>query len=166
MVSLVRIENRGQLIYMLSEAAELEHGIMCCYLYCAFSMKRDVAEGVTEEQLKSIQGWRKTIMEIAVKEMLHMCLACTFSRRWAALLICAGPIFLQAPGPTPHPSDWRWPRSAANPWRRSCTSKGRWIWWRLTRTRPGYRRIHSRQGSAIFSPALATTGAKANCISG
>ena len=47
---------------MLSEAAELEHGIMCCYLYCAFSMKRDVAEGVTEEQLKSIQGWRKTIM--------------------------------------------------------------------------------------------------------
>jgi len=61
---------------MLSEAAELEHGIMCCYLYCAFSMKRDVAEGVTEEQLKSIQGWRKTIMEIAVEEMLHMCLAC------------------------------------------------------------------------------------------
>jgi len=61
---------------MLSEAAELEHGIMCCYLYCAFSMKRDVAEGVTEEQLKSIQGWRRTIMEIAVEEMLHMCLAC------------------------------------------------------------------------------------------
>ena len=39
-------------------------------------MKRDVAEGVTEEQLKSIQGWRRTIMEIAVEEMLHMCLAC------------------------------------------------------------------------------------------
>jgi len=86
---------------MLSEAAELEHGIMCCYLYCAFSMKRDVVEGVTEEQLTSIQGWRKTIMEIAAEEMLHTCLACTFSRRWAALLICAGPIFLQAPGPTP-----------------------------------------------------------------
>ena len=76
MVSLVRIENRGQLIYMLSEAAELEHGIMCCYLYCAFTMKRDVQEGVTEEQLNSIQRWRRTIMQIAVEEMLHMCLAC------------------------------------------------------------------------------------------
>ena len=74
--SLVRIENRGQLIYMLSEAAELEHGIMCCYLYCAFSMKRNVDEGVTEEQLSSMQRWRRTILNIAVEEMLHMCLAC------------------------------------------------------------------------------------------
>ena len=76
MDSLVRIENRGQLIYMLSEAAELEHGIMCCYLFCAFSMKRSVEEGVTEEQLNSMQRWRRTIMNIAVEEMLHMCLAC------------------------------------------------------------------------------------------
>ena len=28
----VRIENRAQLIYLLTEAAELEHGVMCCYL--------------------------------------------------------------------------------------------------------------------------------------
>ena len=49
---------------MLSEAAELEHGIMCCYLFCAFSMKRDVNEGVTGEQLNSIRRWRRTIMQI------------------------------------------------------------------------------------------------------
>jgi hypothetical protein len=61
---------------MLSEAAELEHGIMCCYLFCAFSMKRSVEEGVTEEQLNRMQRWRRTIMNIAVEEMLHMCLAC------------------------------------------------------------------------------------------
>ncbi len=72
----VRIENRAQLIYMLTEAAELEHGIMCCYLYTAFSMKRDVQEGVTKEQLGIIRRWRRTIMQIAVEEMLHMCLAC------------------------------------------------------------------------------------------
>ena len=42
----VRIENRAQLIYLLTEAAELEHGIMCCYLFAAFSMKSDVKEGV------------------------------------------------------------------------------------------------------------------------
>ena len=47
----VRIENRSQLIYLLTEAAELEHGIMCCNLFAAFSIKSDVKEGVTEEQL-------------------------------------------------------------------------------------------------------------------
>ena len=47
----VRIENRAQLIYLLTEAAELEHGIMCFYLFAAFSMQRSVEEGISEEQL-------------------------------------------------------------------------------------------------------------------
>jgi len=47
----VRIENRSQLIYLLTEAAELEHGVMCLYLFASFSIKRDVKEGLTEEQL-------------------------------------------------------------------------------------------------------------------
>ena len=34
------IEHREALIYMLCEAAELEHGIMCQYLFAAFSLKR------------------------------------------------------------------------------------------------------------------------------
>lgn len=72
----VRIENRAQLIYLLTEAAELEHGIMCCYLFAAFSMKRDVQEGVTEEQLNFIRRWRRTILQISIEEMLHMCLDC------------------------------------------------------------------------------------------
>ena len=72
----VRIENRAQLIYLLTEAAELEHGIMCCYLFAAFSMKRGVDEGITEEQLKSVRRWRRTILQISIEEMLHMCLAC------------------------------------------------------------------------------------------
>ena len=33
----VRIENRAQMLYLLTEAAELEHGIMCCYLFTAAS---------------------------------------------------------------------------------------------------------------------------------
>ncbi len=72
----VRIENRAQLIYLLTEAAELEHGIMCCYLFSAFSMKRDVKEGITEEQLKVVRRWRGTILQIAIEEMVHMSLAC------------------------------------------------------------------------------------------
>ena len=40
MESPVRIENRAQLIYLLTEAAELEHGVMCSYMFAAFTMKR------------------------------------------------------------------------------------------------------------------------------
>ena len=72
----VRIENRAQLIYLLTEAAELEHGIMCCYLFSAFSMKRGVEEGISEEQLKLVRRWRRTILQVSIEEMLHMCLAC------------------------------------------------------------------------------------------
>ena len=72
----VRIENRAQLIYLLTEAAELEHGIMCCYLFAAFSIKGDVTEGVTEEQLAVMRRWRRSIMQIAIEEMLHIGLAC------------------------------------------------------------------------------------------
>ncbi len=72
----VRIENRAQLIYLLTEAAELEHGIMCCYLFSAFSIKKDVSEGVTEGQLASISRWRRIIMSVATDEMTHMALVC------------------------------------------------------------------------------------------
>ena len=72
----VRIENRAQLIYLLTEAAELEHGIMCCYLFSAFSIKKDVSEGVTEDQLAAMNRWRRTILSVATDEMTHMALAC------------------------------------------------------------------------------------------
>ena len=72
----VRIENRAQLIYLLTEAAELEHGISCCYLFTAFSMKRDLKEGITEAQLDKVRRWRGTVLQIAIQEMVHMALAC------------------------------------------------------------------------------------------
>jgi hypothetical protein len=42
------IEHREALIYMLCEAAELEHGIMCQYLYAAFSLKQSTDEGLSD----------------------------------------------------------------------------------------------------------------------
>jgi len=72
----IRIENRSQLVYLLTEAAELEHGIMCCYLYGAFTMKESTAEGVTEEQLAAIKRWRRELLDISVQEMLHLALVC------------------------------------------------------------------------------------------
>src|ERR1700756_3206165 len=68
------IEHREALIYMLCEAAELEHAIMCQYLYAAFSLKQSLEEGLTTEELQAVDRWRKTVSHIATQEMLHLTL--------------------------------------------------------------------------------------------
>ena len=68
------IEHREALIYMLCQAAELEHGIMCQYLYAAFSLKQSQDEGLTAEEEKAVQRWRKQISHVATQEMLHLSL--------------------------------------------------------------------------------------------
>src|SRR5947209_7405401 len=66
------IEHREALIYMLCEAAELEHGIMCQYLYAAFSLKQ--GEELAGDQLAAVQRWRSRIAHVATQEMLHLAL--------------------------------------------------------------------------------------------
>src|SRR4051812_15823199 len=68
------VEHRGQLIFLLREAAELEHGIMCQYLFAAFSMKESTAEGLADHQLEAVNRWRTVILEVAHQEMLHLAL--------------------------------------------------------------------------------------------
>jgi hypothetical protein len=68
------VEHRSQLILLLREAAELEHAIMCQYLFAAFTMKQRVEEGLTLEQLEAVTHWRKVILEVARQEMLHLAL--------------------------------------------------------------------------------------------
>src|SRR5881296_2850091 len=68
------IEHREALIYMLCEAAELEHGIMCQYLFAAFSLKQRPDEGLTEDELASVSRWRRAIAHVATEEMLHLAL--------------------------------------------------------------------------------------------
>jgi hypothetical protein len=68
------IEHREALIYMLCEAAELEHGIMCQYLFAAFSLKQREDEGVTADALEAVGRWRKVIAHVATEEMLHLAL--------------------------------------------------------------------------------------------
>jgi Ferritin-like len=68
------IEHREALIYMICEAAELEHGLMCEYLFAAFSLKDRGDESVSETQLAAIQHWRSTILGVAAEEMLHLAL--------------------------------------------------------------------------------------------
>jgi CDGSH-type Zn-finger protein/truncated hemoglobin YjbI len=68
------IEHREALIYMLCEAAELEHGIMCQYLFAAFSLKQREDEGLTAAELEVVTRWRKQISHVATQEMLHLSL--------------------------------------------------------------------------------------------
>jgi hypothetical protein len=68
------IEHREALIYMLYEAAELEHGIMCQYLFAAFSLKQREDEGLTAEALEAVLRWRGAVAHVATEEMLHLAL--------------------------------------------------------------------------------------------
>src|SRR5437588_312112 len=69
------IEDREELIYMLCEASELEHMIMCEYLFAAFSLKHDVSEGLTAAQVEAVRRWERIISGVATQEMLHLALA-------------------------------------------------------------------------------------------
>src|SRR5450755_1027901 len=69
------IENREELLFLLGEASQLEHMLMCEYLFAVFSLKRDVSEGITAEQLEAIKRWDRVISSVAAQEMLHLALA-------------------------------------------------------------------------------------------
>ncbi|WP_369639243.1 ferritin-like domain-containing protein, partial [Nocardia sp. JMUB6875] len=68
------IEHREALIYMLCQAAELEHGIMCQYLFAAFSLKTSADEGLSADELEKVTRWRKLVSHVATQEMLHLSL--------------------------------------------------------------------------------------------
>jgi CDGSH-type Zn-finger protein/uncharacterized Fe-S cluster protein YjdI len=68
------IQDREELFYLLSEAAEFEHSVMCSYLYTMWTLKSDIAEGVTATELAAIEGWRRSIRQVALEEMLHLAL--------------------------------------------------------------------------------------------
>jgi hypothetical protein len=68
------VEHREQLIYLLREAAELEHTILCEYLFAAFTMKQRADEGLSGAQLEAVDRWRGVILTVAKQEMLHLTL--------------------------------------------------------------------------------------------
>ncbi|WP_145647736.1 ferritin-like domain-containing protein [Pseudoduganella lurida] len=66
--------HRDQLISMLAEAAEVEHCLMCTYLYAAFSLKQGIDEDLLPDELSAVKRWRAEIIAIATEEMLHLAL--------------------------------------------------------------------------------------------
>jgi len=69
---MIDAHKRIRLAELLSEAAELEHGLMCQYLYAAFSLKRQPEEGVSWAQLELMRRWEASIMLVARQEMEHL----------------------------------------------------------------------------------------------
>ncbi len=63
---------REQLIHALYEAAELEHNLMCTYLYAAFSLKDGEGEGLFAEEAAAVARWRRAILDVAIDEMGHL----------------------------------------------------------------------------------------------
>jgi len=68
------VNDREELIYLLTEAAEFEHAVMCSYLYAQWSLKREESEGITSDEKQTIDGWRNQIRSVALEEMLHLAL--------------------------------------------------------------------------------------------
>ncbi len=66
------LPSREQLLFNLYEAAELEHNLMCTYLYAAFSLRDGEAEGLRPKEAEAVARWRRTIIQVAVEEMGHL----------------------------------------------------------------------------------------------
>jgi hypothetical protein len=64
--------SREAIWHALYEAAELEHTLMCTYLYAAFSLKAGEAEGLDAEEAAAVARWRRVILDVAIDEMGHL----------------------------------------------------------------------------------------------
>ncbi len=64
--------SREQLVHWLYEAAELEHNLMCTYLYAAFSLKSGEQEGLSRAEAEAVGRWRRSIIQVAIEEMGHL----------------------------------------------------------------------------------------------
>jgi len=66
------VSSREQLLHALYEAAELEHNLMCTYLYAAFSLRSGEDEGLTRDEATAVARWRAAIVGVAIEEMGHL----------------------------------------------------------------------------------------------
>jgi len=64
--------SREQLLHTLYEAAELEHTLMCTYLYAAWSLKDGADEGLAPAHSAQLAEWKSTILRVAIEEMSHL----------------------------------------------------------------------------------------------
>ena len=66
------LTQREILVHALYEAAELEHNLMCTYLYAAFSLKDGEGEGLGAAEAAAVRRWRQVLQGVAIEEMGHL----------------------------------------------------------------------------------------------
>jgi hypothetical protein len=71
----LRVQSREELVWLLAQASELEHGLMCEYLFAQFALKRTQEEELSAEQLATVAAWETVIVDVTKQEMLHLALA-------------------------------------------------------------------------------------------
>ncbi len=94
----ITINSREQLLYTLTEAAEIEHNLMCCYLYAAWSLKTEADDGVDAETRAEITQWSRAIIAIAIDEMTHLALVANLMNAVGGVAHFGRPNFPIAPG--------------------------------------------------------------------
>ncbi len=68
----LRNASRELLLHALYEAAELEHNLLCTYLYAAFSLRCGEAEGLSAQEAATVARWRREMLAVAIDEMSHL----------------------------------------------------------------------------------------------
>src|SRR5438132_10745452 len=66
------LRQREVLLHALYEASELEHNLMCTYLYAAASLKDGEREGLRAEEAAAVRRWSQVLMGVAIEEMGHL----------------------------------------------------------------------------------------------
>jgi rubrerythrin len=70
---LENVAERAELVELLLKAAQIEHEVVCQYLFAAVSIKQHLAEGgVTYGHLEEMRRWKGTLMLVARQEMEHL----------------------------------------------------------------------------------------------
>ena len=59
----LRVEHREEFVSLLVQACELEHGLMCEYLFARFTLKRSADEGLSVEPLAKVATWEAVLVE-------------------------------------------------------------------------------------------------------
>jgi hypothetical protein len=67
-----RVDTRSELLSLLTEACELEHGLACTYLFAAFSLKDGAQDGLSWEDQQRARRWAAQLYFVASQEMLHL----------------------------------------------------------------------------------------------
>jgi len=65
--------SRSDLLRILTEACELEHGLACSYLYAAMTLRREPAGNLLPpDQVLLVRQWASQVYFVASQEMLHL----------------------------------------------------------------------------------------------